>query len=440
MNQLALLLLLAVAGCGLLVLADVLIRRPVVGAALVLGVTGLSTALGEPPAASVGPFSVYPQDALLVALTTAVAARFLRGVVVLPAHVGLCALVGLVALSVLRGLGAHDVSPVLNEARDTLYFLAVALYFATIDPSTRTRELIGRAWLGLAGFLVVLAVVRWAAVLGGLPYTGPWRDPAGYGGLRVLWSDETLLLGQAFLILLPRWLDGTITAWGRRLAVAAFFTVGLLQHRSVWVCLFIGGVVVVAQQATFRQRAGFRLLAALLVAGGLCALLLPGDTRQQERLFDLEQVDTGTFEWRMDSWLSLIRQNGPQGPADVAVGLPYGSGWSRRVDGYVTEVSPHNYYVELGLRVGLVGLLLLLAVHARTLNVLSASPRPSAGLLSDRTLMTLLVTQLVYYLPYWPNLEQGVLLGLAVGACYRLASPPPVLPRVVRATSAYTSR
>lgn len=421
MGDLALLAGLALGGVAIFVWGtDAVVGRREAGLWLVAGTTALRAASdGNMPGATFSGYSVYFSDVVLGILLVASVARLLRGWRMGPLHGGIMALVALVVFSLLRGFGVFDLATVLNEARDTLLMFAAVLYFA-VDPSPAFRNYAGRVWTGLAGLLLLLAFARWAAIAAGVPWYGNWRDEAAYGGLRVLSSDETLVLVQAFLLLLPRWLDGTLSRLGRRATVTIGAAVLVLQHRSVWVCLVVGLVALYLQETTFRQRGAFRLGAVAVACAALVVLVSPGDMRQQERLAEIDAAGTGTFEWRIEGWRRLAAQAGPDGPFEVAVGVPYGTGWERDLGPYVTDVAPHNYYVEMGLRVGLVGLLALMLLYGATIVRLFTSPRPAQGLLNDRTLVTLLVTQLVYYIPYWPRVEQGVLLGLAVGAAAAL--------------------
>lgn len=91
------------------------------------------------------------------------------------------------------------------------------------------------------------------------------------------------------------------------------------------------------------------------------------------------------------------------------IGEPFGSGWDSG-----REVSPHNYYIQTLLRTGLLGLAALLAVFGRTLVQLRRAMYRESGGIYHALLFAMMVTQLVYYLPYGVHPEHGIILGIAI--------------------------
>lgn len=418
MSTLLSLLPLAVAAAAGLALLDALIRRPLAGAGLVIAVSLVTTLTVEEPGANLGGFKVTVVDVAVVLLLTAVAARLLRGARLGGPGACVAALGGLVALSIVRGAGEFGLAAAVNESRGVLPFVAATLYFATGDASPLHRERTARLWLGFAAVLVCLAVARWGVVLGGLPFTGEWYDPGQYGGLRVLWSDEALLLAQGLLILAPGLLPGGRSRRRLLLAAALGGSVVVLQHRSVWAVTLVGAALTLVGEGAVGRRWALRVVAAAGLGAVLLLTTFSGPL-QERVLTSSDAVNADTFRWRLEGWQILVAQQGPQSPGDALLGRPYGSGWARRLSlGYTTDVAPHNFYLETGLRTGLLGVGLLVGAYAALLRRLAAGgPRGAdRGLLTDRTLAVLLVAQLVYFLPYSPGPEQALLLGLAMGA------------------------
>jgi hypothetical protein len=372
------------------------------------------------PGLTLGSFSIHLEDGVLALLVAAVVARGLRGARFTGPSAGLVGIAVLAGLACARGLLLHDLAEVLNEARQTLYFLAAALYVASRRATPDLRDWVARCWCGLAGVLVAVAVFRWLIVLAGLPLTGSWYNP-DFLGLRVIPSDAALVLTQSFLLLLPAWLTGGLSRGWRRFGVALGACVLVLQHRSVWATLLAGAALVVVQQRQVRRLAvplGLAAAAALAVS----LLFAPGPPPRAA--LEESPANTDTFEWRVEGWRVLLRDSGPQGPVEALVGRPYGTGWERRLAsvGYTTDVAPHNFYVELGLRTGLVGVGLLVLLYARSIMVLTRR--------ADHLLVTVLAVQLLYFVPYAPGIEQGVLLGLALAAV-RQRAPTPRAPEAV---------
>ncbi len=139
------------------------------------------------------------------------------------------------------------------------------------------------------------------------------------------------------------------------------------QHRSVWVAAAAGVVAVMmlsyrwsgAARAWALAAAGaltFGALAAWGVFGGLLENLLSAAT------------DSRSLDARSTSWTQLIAQSVDDGVFTVTFGQPSGSGYVRiEPNGLIQRYSPHNWYVTLFLRVGIVGLCAWLATLLRGL-------------------------------------------------------------------------
>ena len=87
------------------------------------------------------------------------------------------------------------------------------------------------------------------------------------------------------------------------------------------------------------------------------------------------------------------------------------------VEGATVE-GPHNYYVQILLRVGLTGMFVfLLSYWIAISDLLRRVPRQK-GSAQEYVLPLLLFSQLVYFIPYAAGYSQCVLLGIAL-ACAR---------------------
>ncbi len=106
--------------------------------------------------------------------------------------------------------------------------------------------------------------------------------------------------------------------------------------------------------------------------------------------------DLNTYDARTEGWINLIKGSVDQGIASVLFGEPFGGGFGRRQSGTWVTFAPHNWYVSLYLRVGIVGISLfaacILVSAARQLR-----RRPPAAALA------LVTTVLVFGWTYsWP--------------------------------------
>jgi hypothetical protein len=392
-------------------LVEAVVRRTDVGAGLLLGVFVLQSSDVRRWGFAVGPAQVGPTDLLLLVMLVAAVARLLRLDRSSLAHRLLLMLGALVVLSIFQGLGSYGTSA-FNEARKFLVFVAVALYFGTAEPRQDLLDRIVWLWALTASTLCTFALARWlgnaVGITGGFFRTGDT--------LRVLNASEALLVAQAGLLTLP--LLASRAGAVRYLAPGMFAFVVLLQHRSVWVVTAAGVVYLLYLDRSVTTRVLSVLVSALLVLSVLVFLVLPDQRSDVGEQLAASAQRTNTFEWRVEGWRALLRDSGPETASELLVGQPFGRGWDRQFDGITVDVSPHNFYLEAVLRLGLVGLVLLLLVYAFALHGTrprgAAGPFRSPGLVSRAGLHVAVAVQLVFYIPYSPNASQALLVGLAL--------------------------
>lgn len=416
-TMLAALLLGAIAG---VVLLEQSIRRTSVGVGLVLA-TYLSGFVVEVEAIPLGPFSVFPADLTLGLIGVAGIARYLRCDELGWRNWVLLALLGLVFASIARGAGEHGVDAALNESRRFLYFGFGAIYgstasFRTVTPEVRNR--LADLLVAAAAVLTAVTVLRWFTLAVG--YQAATWARSFEGGVRVIAAPDALVVAQAFLVSILAWLVTRGTRSITRMLTAAAFlaVIVLLAHRTVWiVCIIVLAVLTVR-----RPKIGLRFarvaVGAALVASVLLFTAFGGDGPSIGDQLENATTDPQTFEWRLEGWGQLLFTHGPSNAQEVALGLPFGSGYVREVRGVEVPFTPHNYYVETFLRVGGLGLVLFVVLYATTLRqLLRRDIEPEEpSLLSAELLALLCISQLLYFLTYHPNMEQGLVFGLAVAA------------------------
>jgi O-antigen ligase len=194
------------------------------------------------------------------------------------------------------------------------------------------------------------------------------------------------------------------------LAVVFLVAVILLQHRTVWVATLM---MALAWWVLRPARDGRRFVSAgagtlelsvtaLLYCVGTFGII--GDRLTAS--FEETQRTQSTFTWRVLSWQDLL--DVPRSYVQWLIGAPFGSGYERFISGTLVTVSPHDYYVHIMLRLGLVGLLALLFVYFQAWRRLARVGPAALGI------RIVLLGQLVFFVSYWPSPEQAVLLGFCL--------------------------
>jgi len=368
---------------------------------------------------SLGILNVYPQDAVFVILATVGIARLAMRNKFTYMHM-LWLFLGLLMLaSFARGVAIHGFEAAGVELREFFYFFAGALYFMTFPTSSQHLKRLSQAWLYAAGALFLLALFRLAAGGLGLGIHQPWME-AGHGGFRVLNAAQTFFLFQAFLIsLYLKFAPDSSRVW-RSFSGVLLPVVVLLQHRTVWVVALITTMVAAFQQGKIRRRVAY-ILTGAVVAGAIFGLVAFGENMSKVPDALNASVDEAinksdsTFMWRVEGWSGLLAERSTFGYSDYLFGKPFGSGYVRKVWNIERTETPHNYYIQTFLRLGVFGLIALLCTYAILISRLAQSgSRKVGGYFSGRLVYILLITQLIFFIAYSPSYEQGIILGLAM--------------------------
>lgn len=388
-------------------------RHPAIGLGLFAPMLILLWEVPEPPAIlTVSGLSIYPADLITVVLFMAglLEARQLR--TNLRGWIFPWTLFGLaIGVSTLRGVTTFGPGIAVNEARSLLYFFfAMTWIFAS-----RLNQLNLRRFALVLGWALV-AVAAYHAVRYGV---GGALSSAGEQSR----TGRVLVSGQAEALLLCA---GTSLLGAFDLqkpqrrspfSAAVFISVVVVaQHRSVWAAGAVGMAAILIWSGSRRAR---NSVSVLFVVGVWLALLgwLSGVLGSK---FE-SALNTGTFEWRTSSWLSLLSQAFDKGAVVVLSGEPFGGGYLRQLNtGRWTDVAAHNWYVTIFLRLGVIGLLAIGAM----LTIALAKSR-SAGAAWIFSLVAVVVFGFAYsvewYLAPW--------LGVAMVASLGWKAPTTASPR-----------
>jgi hypothetical protein len=306
------------------------------------------------------------------------------------------------------------------EFRTFFYFWAGIWYLMTCQLTAEQLDKIVRVYMAAASVMVALALFRWTAMALGLDIVRFWNE--GGGSLRVFNAAQTFFMAQAFLIGLYAYLNKTGPVWWRTLLPALFVCIVMLQHRTVWAVTLASVAIIFLLSGRVRSKA----LSTFVLAGMLgAAVLLPFvssgklETVQQSLAHSVEEVgqQKSTLMWRVQSWQTLIEQWAYGGPVVNMIGKPFGSGFSRHIELAQEELTqnPHNHYVYALLRVGLVGLLAMLAVYWMAFRSMWKNrSQPPMHWLDPKLLIVLVVGQLLYFISYPAHYSQLLALGLSL--------------------------
>jgi uncharacterized membrane protein len=398
---------------------------PVLGAVSMLLLFLLETALVYLVALKIR-ITIYPQDLLFVPIALVALARLLRpgGMRRLPRSLWILA--GLMALSFIFGLAKYGTTAGV-EFRSDFYFMTGIFYFSSFEWSNRQISRVLNWLFPIALIIILIVCYRWLADAYHLDWVDPlWRIDTFITNspLRVVNAQQTLLLGQALILLIFAMATGNSLAGWRFLVPLLALTVLVLQHRSVWVASFLPALMAFAlvRQSQSKLAARVAVMAAvttivvipLLVSGKFST----ATSSVAESAENATSTTGGTFVGRVEGWNALLHQWSASGPRTWLAGNPYGSGYKRaseQAGGRDITFAPHNYFVQLLLRTGLIGLVAFLALHWRLLkSALRAAHEPHAGF-TGYAMVGLLASNLLFDIPYSPNYLHGLVTGMILG-------------------------
>ncbi len=320
------------------------------------------------------------------------------------------------------GLAVHG-TPAGVQARDYFYGIVAASYFMSFPVDERRVRQVLEAAFVVSLLLLVVAAYRWTVFYLPLPALLP---PGGVwspdGPTRVIPSHEALLLAQVLLLGLFFSKAATGTRAARWLAPLLLAAVVTLQHRSVWVAALIG---LVAAFALGRSVQGnkFGQWVALVVVVTLTALplvfseRLSSVTQEVGRSAATAVAGQGTVHSRLQDWRQTVREWSQAGPRALAVGYGFGRDTARVLvneqgERRLITFGTHNHYVAMLTNTGVLGLLAFLVFVGGLATGLYGMVRRAEGGIAAPALLTLLVMQLAYYVPYGTDYLQHALLGV----------------------------
>jgi len=332
----------------------------------------------------------------------------------------------LFALSLVRGVISNGFFAAANESRSYAAVLIALLYF--LDAPADDKSMKRYVWMYVC-FGAALCVVAVLATLG-LPVGSYAYFRGSEEGLQVTAETGRYLPSAAagaiaiagFLSLaLPR--QGKWTMVIRQLPFVFFAAAIYLRHRTVWMVLLVGSLSLLPLHGRLFRRLLPVFLVAVTITAGLAVYGTDIQGVASADQFSDSATNSDTWIWRVNGWLALL-QGDDRNAASALIGKSMGSGYWR-VDpqsGRTVTVGTHNEYLMQYLRVGSVGLGLLLWLFLRPLAKLWRYTRidPDEIYPSTSAWAAILIMMLVYGVTYTIDVSIYPLFGIANALMHRL--------------------
>jgi hypothetical protein len=309
------------------------------------------------------------------------------------------------------------------DYRVHFYLWVSVCYFCSVQWTEPMVTRVLNGWIACALMLWGLAVYRWILSAIDPVYAEEIMklDTTGVR-FRVVSSGSSLVIAIGFLILLFRMLSGRLPLFQRILLPFFLFAVVILQHRSVWVSLFVGTVCMVwtrqKEQGSLRAVLAIGLL--MLPLAVIFAIPSEGSSvvaSIKGAAGSAINTKEGTMVARVDNWQELLAHwSASKNVVTYLVGKPYGSGFNPREteDGEEgMDMVPHNHFVHILYRGGLIALCATLALFYQLWKAAVTEVRTGRKYWAP-CLLGMLGAFFAYFIPYWATYASGILIGIAM--------------------------
>ena len=351
----------------------------------------------------------------------------------------------LIALAFSRGYGIFGLKAAGNSARNLFAFTAPAVAIMLLRPVLRLD--VGRLVrsIACAGFcLCTVALLRWA---GFLPMPVELEEDLREV-VRVLPSDYAIVIGQAFIAALYVMLVERGKKWLWWVAAGMFAAVTLvLQHRSVWVATVAGvawlafrtGRISIVRWVILVATATFALCFAMIAYPTMLV------SARNLVLNDLSETQSehSTWAWRVQGYTEATDRVFASETANMLLGPP--AGWAANSGASFASIHIHSRYIDTLAYYGIVGACVLLLWFG----MLIFRTRQRPELLSKMQpaidggqafIQALLISELVYLVPYFGGILQGAVLGLVWVAATQDALQPRARRRTIYSLASRDTR
>lgn len=360
-------------------------------------------------------YTVSPMDLLSGCAATAAGLRLLgRGRVDMVEMLWLLVFLSLMA-AFAHGVQAFGFQSATISYRRFFYVSTAIIYMLSFPWEDRDINRLTGLWILTAVILALIAIADWLG-LSASPMMSNQILINAFDSQRVLPASSTFILAQAGLIGLAAWSRPGEGGYQRLLSILCLVVMGLLYHRTVWVATFAGITAILLLQPRALARLGVPLVIGMLLTLALWTFQTGlGDTSlaaSMKAAISEPFMEDSSYNWRLEGWQILVSRALSDGIATIVMGSGFGVGYARQMGWALVEYSPHNFYLEIFLNTGLLGLGLWCLATLETGVRIARGGINAPGRLDRTGAMALLVAIAFYNIPYTLSSEQGLLIGM----------------------------
>ena len=312
-----------------------------------------------------------------------------------------------------------------TEVRPFFYLWIAGLYCCAAEFNESEVRRIGGWCVWAAYAFIGISIYFWIGVELGLVNRKELFGDSEGTVFRPVGSHAAFFVATVAMIQIMAWLRGTGTRHSGLHAAVLIVFVTVLQHRSVWIAAVVGLLCVMLLERRhllkrFPFLLGFVVVITLsaTIAAWLGYLDELGRTLVQSTLSMGDPQ--GTFAARVDGWVRLVDSWTAASTQTLLLGFPFGHGYTRMYKDQLIEFGPHNFYLDLVLRVGIVGaILFMLVTLIAIVRSLRAKHESEFEYLLTRGLAVGLIASLVYYIAYPSYYIVGAATGIALAHIMR---------------------
>jgi O-antigen ligase len=311
------------------------------------------------------------------------------------------------------------------DYREHFYLWVAVIYFCSVNWTEVMITRVVNAWLICSISLCLLVYYRWIGSAVDPVYAQQIMalDTTGVR-FRVIGAGPTLVIAIGLLILFFKMMIGKLSLIQRILLPMMLLTVVVLQHRSVWVGLFIGLACLFWTMKQKRKGTQTMVGVAIIIVPLAIFFAIPGEGNSiiesiTSSAGQAVSTKEGTMVGRVTYWQELLTKwSASKSPATYLIGKPYGSGFNPvdvvTENGLVSfDMVPHNQIIHTLYRGGLIGLFALLYIFYQLWTSSLKGIRAPDKRLAPYFL-AVFAAFFAFYIPYWATYAHGIIFGIAI--------------------------